>query len=164
MARRTSTVICCPAPETFPKRRSSCWSGRQRMALTEPRARARCAPTRRFRLSPMRYSMPLACVSITCRLRPSAYYAHSGRNVRRDRTASLSASSPEALAERFRQEQYIADDGLATAMFLALRLGKPLLLEGAPGVGKTEAAKVLAAVLDCELVRLQCYEDRKSVV
>jgi MoxR-like ATPase len=82
--------------------------------------------------------------------------------VRRDRTASLSdppvTSSPEALAERFRQEQYIADDGLATAMFLALRLGKPLLLEGAPGVGKTEAAKVLAAVLDCELVRLQCYE------
>lgn len=67
-------------------------------------------------------------------------------------------SSPEALAERFRQAQYIADDGLATAMFLALRLGKPLLLEGAPGVGKTEAAKVLAAVLDCELVRLQCYE------
>lgn len=66
--------------------------------------------------------------------------------------------SPEALAERFRQAQYIADDGLATAMFLALRLGKPLLLEGAPGVGKTEAAKVLAAVLDCELVRLQCYE------
>src|SRR5690606_24427955 len=162
MARRTSTVICCPAPETFPKRRSSCWSGRQRMALTEPRARARCAPTRRFRLSPMRYSMPLAYVSITCRLRPSAYYAHSGRNVRRDRTASLSrppvTSSSEALAERFRQEQYIADDGLATAMFLALRLGKPLLLEGAPGVGKTEAAKVLAAVLDCELVRLQCYE------
>src|SRR5690606_16560780 len=93
---------------------------------------------------------------------PSAYYAHSGRNVRRDRTASLSrppvTSSSEALAERFRQEQYIADDGLATAMFLALRLGKPLLLEGAPGVGKTEAAKVLAAVLDCELVRLQCYE------
>ncbi len=76
--------------------------------------------------------------------------------------ASLShppvTSSPEALAERFRQAQYIADDGLATAMFLALRLGKPLLLEGAPGVGKTEAAKVLAAVLDCELVRLQCYE------
>ena len=78
--------------------------------------------------------------------------------MRRDRTASLSASSPEALAERFRQEQYIADDGLATAMFLALRLGKPLLLEGAPGVGKTEAAKVLATVLGCELVRLQCYE------
>lgn len=82
--------------------------------------------------------------------------------MRRDRTASLSdppvTSSPEALAERFRQAQYIADDGLATAMFLALRLGKPLLLEGAPGVGKTEAAKVLAAVLDCELVRLQCYE------
>jgi MoxR-like ATPase len=69
-----------------------------------------------------------------------------------------SLASPEALAERFRQERYFADEGLATAVFLALRLGKPLLLEGAPGVGKTEAAKVLAAVLACELVRLQCYE------
>ena len=69
-----------------------------------------------------------------------------------------SLASPEILAERFRQERYFADEGLATAVFLALRLGKPLLLEGAPGVGKTEAAKVLAAVLSCELVRLQCYE------
>ena len=67
-------------------------------------------------------------------------------------------ASPESLAARLREERYFADDGLATAMFLALRLGKPLLLEGAPGVGKTEAAKVLAQVLGCELVRLQCYE------
>jgi MoxR-like ATPase len=67
-------------------------------------------------------------------------------------------ASPEVLAERFRQERYFADEGLATAVFLALRLGKPLLLEGAPGVGKTEAAKVLAAALACDLVRLQCYE------
>lgn len=68
------------------------------------------------------------------------------------------SDSPEALAARLREEQYLADDGLATAVFLALRLGKPLLLEGAPGVGKTEAAKVLASVLGCDLVRLQCYE------
>ncbi|MCV0395545.1 MAG: MoxR family ATPase [Rhizobiaceae bacterium] len=68
------------------------------------------------------------------------------------------ALSPEALAARLRKEDYLADEGLATAVFLALRLGKPLLLEGAPGVGKTEAAKVLARVLGCELVRLQCYE------
>ena len=67
-------------------------------------------------------------------------------------------ASPESLSARMREERYLSDEGLATAMFLALRLGKPLLLEGAPGVGKTEAAKVLALALDCDLVRLQCYE------
>jgi MoxR-like ATPase len=53
---------------------------------------------------------------------------------------------------------YLADDGLATALFLAVRMGQPLLLEGEPGVGKTEAAKALAALIDTPLVRLQCYE------
>ncbi|GIE99350.1 oxidoreductase [Paractinoplanes rishiriensis] len=53
---------------------------------------------------------------------------------------------------------YLVDDGLAMAVFLALRLGKPLLLEGEPGVGKTAAAKALAAALDTPLIRLQCYE------
>ncbi|MBL8583421.1 MAG: MoxR family ATPase [Rhizobiaceae bacterium] len=67
-------------------------------------------------------------------------------------------ASPEALAAGLAGERYLADDGLATAMFLALRLGKPLLLEGAPGVGKTEAAKMLARVLGRDLLRLQCYE------
>ena len=65
---------------------------------------------------------------------------------------------PEALARALRDAQYIADEGLATAAWLALALGKPLLLEGAPGVGKTEAAKALASVLGRELTRLQCYE------
>jgi MoxR-like ATPase len=55
-------------------------------------------------------------------------------------------------------ERYIADRSLATAVFLALKRGKPLLLEGEPGVGKTEVAKVLAAILDTNLIRLQCYE------
>ncbi len=53
---------------------------------------------------------------------------------------------------------YLADEGLATALFLAVRMGQPLLLEGEPGVGKTEAAKALASTLDTRLVRLQCYE------
>ena len=55
-------------------------------------------------------------------------------------------------------QSYIADRSLATAVFLALKRRKPLLLEGEPGVGKTEVAKVLAAALDTSLIRLQCYE------
>src|SRR4249919_4212066 len=53
---------------------------------------------------------------------------------------------------------YLADDGLATAIFLSMRLHRPLLLEGEAGVGKTEVAKVLARWTGGELVRLQCYE------
>ncbi|MET1003677.1 MAG: MoxR family ATPase, partial [Acidimicrobiia bacterium] len=53
---------------------------------------------------------------------------------------------------------YLADEGLATSIFLALRLGRPLLLEGEAGVGKTEVAKVLARATGGELLRLQCYE------
>ncbi|HYB50765.1 MAG TPA: MoxR family ATPase [Burkholderiaceae bacterium] len=53
---------------------------------------------------------------------------------------------------------YVADRSLATAVFLALRLGRPLFVEGEPGTGKTEIAKVLAGALDAELIRLQCYE------
>jgi len=53
---------------------------------------------------------------------------------------------------------YLADEGLATAIFLALSMGRPLLLEGEPGVGKTEVAKALSALTGGELLRLQCYE------
>ena len=64
----------------------------------------------------------------------------------------------EALAVRLGTVDYLVDEGLATSMFLCLRLPQPLLLEGEAGVGKTEAAKALALVLDTPLVRLQCYE------
>ncbi|MGY1810805.1 AAA family ATPase [Blastococcus sp. SYSU D00669] len=63
-----------------------------------------------------------------------------------------------ALAAALDEFDYLADPGLATALFLAVRLPQPLLLEGEPGVGKTEAAKALARVLDTPLFRLQCYE------
>ena len=64
----------------------------------------------------------------------------------------------ETLARRLGEIDYLVDEGLATSMFLSLRLPQPLLLEGEAGVGKTEAAKSLAVVLDTPLVRLQCYE------
>ncbi len=66
--------------------------------------------------------------------------------------------SIEAIQDDFRSRNYIADRSVATAVFLALELNRPLLLEGEAGVGKTELAKVLAASLDTRLIRLQCYE------
>jgi MoxR-like ATPase len=68
------------------------------------------------------------------------------------------ARTVEALAIRLGEIDYLADDALATSLFLALRLPQPLLLEGEAGVGKTEAAKALAQVLETPLIRLQCYE------
>jgi MoxR-like ATPase len=66
--------------------------------------------------------------------------------------------STDAIQEAFRGHGYIADRSIATAVFLALQLERPLLLEGEAGVGKTELAKVLAASLGTRLIRLQCYE------
>ncbi len=62
------------------------------------------------------------------------------------------------LRTSFREAKYICDEEMIITIFLALKLGKPLLLTGAPGVGKTEVAKVLAQVFDTQLIRLQCYE------
>jgi len=67
-----------------------------------------------------------------------------------------------AVAARLDAADYLADEGLATAMFLALRLPQPLLLEGEAGVGKTEAARALAQALGTPLIRLQCYEGLDS--
>ncbi|RME63136.1 MAG: MoxR family ATPase [Caldilineae bacterium] len=66
--------------------------------------------------------------------------------------------SIDAVVQALSEHAYIADRSLATAIFLALRLERPLFLEGEPGVGKTEVAKVLAQVLERPLIRLQCYE------
>ena len=71
---------------------------------------------------------------------------------------TLTPASIDDLQTRLEEHRYISDRGLATAAFLALTLKRPLLLEGEAGVGKTEVAKVLAACLDTELIRLQCYE------
>ena len=62
------------------------------------------------------------------------------------------------LTETLRQGGYLADRGLATALFVALSLNRPVLLEGEVGVGKTEVAKVMASVFGRRLIRLQCYE------
>jgi MoxR-like ATPase len=66
--------------------------------------------------------------------------------------------SIDALQEALRGKRYFASRGLATTMYLAMQLQRPLFLEGDAGVGKTEVAKVLADLLDTELIRLQCYE------
>src|SRR5512134_4096030 len=66
--------------------------------------------------------------------------------------------SIDATAALLASQDYVADRALATAVFLALRLQRPLFVEGEPGTGKTEIAKVLAAGLGAELIRLQCYE------
>ena len=67
-------------------------------------------------------------------------------------------ADPDDVIRRFDAQDYLLDTGTASAIYLAVTLGKPLLLEGEPGVGKTTAAKTLAAVLDTTLLRLQCYE------
>jgi MoxR-like ATPase len=70
----------------------------------------------------------------------------------------MSFDSVQDLQTGLREENYLADRGLATAIYLAVSLDKPLLLEGEAGVGKTEVAKALASLLSRELIRLQCYE------
>ena len=73
----------------------------------------------------------------------------------------MSKSLPNSVAEltdQLRTVGYLSDRGLSTALHISLQLGRPLLLEGEVGVGKTELAKVLAQLLDRRLIRLQCYE------
>ena len=67
-------------------------------------------------------------------------------------------TSIDSLQAAMRDQRYIAERGLATSLYLALKLPRPLFLEGEAGVGKTEVAKIMASLLDTELIRLQCYE------
>src|SRR5215467_9004007 len=76
-------------------------------------------------------------------------------------SAAPSRAAPKSIDDTLHllgEADYLADRSLATVLFLALRMGRPLFLEGEAGVGKTEIAKVLAATLGRELIRLQCYE------
>ncbi len=70
----------------------------------------------------------------------------------------MELNSVESVQEALATQRYVCEKSLATAIFLGLKLPKPLLLEGEAGVGKTEVAKALAAILDTDLIRLQCYE------
>ncbi len=72
--------------------------------------------------------------------------------------ATRTFDSVDELADGLREQSYVADRGLATTLYLTLKLQKPLLLEGEAGVGKTEIAKVLSGLLEAPLIRLQCYE------
>jgi len=77
-------------------------------------------------------------------------------------TTPPTIESVSDVADGLASHDYLADDGLATAIFLAISLQRPLLLEGDPGVGKTEVAKTLAKWLGSDLIRLQCYEGLDS--
>ena len=70
----------------------------------------------------------------------------------------MNFTSIDELQSAMRENRYIAERGLATSLYLALKLKRPLFLEGEAGVGKTEVAKIMANLLDTELIRLQCYE------
>ena len=70
----------------------------------------------------------------------------------------MNIDSLEEITEALRGEEYVSDDAVSMSLFLALKMRRPLFLEGAPGVGKTEIARVLSRAFETELIRLQCYE------
>ena len=70
----------------------------------------------------------------------------------------MSVDSLEEITETLRGQEYVSDDAVSMSLYLALKMQRPLFLEGAPGVGKTEIARVLSSAFGAELIRLQCYE------
>ena len=74
------------------------------------------------------------------------------------RSIGASIDSLEEVTKTLRGEEYVSDDAVSMSLFLALKMRRPLFLEGAPGVGKTEIARVLSRAFETELIRLQCYE------
>ena len=126
---------------------------RRRLAWTPPAKSARAASVAEPGKTAGHVSPGTSEIQVSGQAsRPSATVARAPRRF----------DSPEALGAALRGAAYVAGEGLSTAAFLAISLGKPLLLEGAPGVGKTEAGKALAEVLGRDLIRLQCYEGMDS--
>jgi MoxR-like ATPase len=82
----------------------------------------------------------------------------NGLMTRREHASEAKPQSVSDVKKGLEHHGYVADRGLASALFLAQRLSRPLFLEGRPGVGKTEAAKVYAETVGARLIRLQCYE------
>jgi MoxR-like ATPase len=89
---------------------------------------------------------------------PRGEYESAGRRVLVSYDVRVRPDSVEEVERALAGESYLPDRGLATAIFLSLAMGRPLLLEGEAGVGKTEVGKTLARILDADLIRLQCYE------
>lgn len=81
--------------------------------------------------------------------------------MRTDKTA-IKPRDPKEMATKLREANYLADEGLSTTAFLAVEMGRPLLVEGAPGTGKTSLAEALSTALELPLIRLQCYEGIES--
>jgi MoxR-like ATPase len=94
----------------------------------------------------------------TTGIEPGACYDHCAVQRPPSYPKSMLPDSVDATVELLHRAEYVADRSLATVVYLALRMGRPLFLEGEAGVGKTEIAKVLARALERRLVRLQCYE------
>src|SRR5260370_14008225 len=153
-------------------------SGRRRSARRRSKRRCTTAPSRKTLRSMRRTGStpPATCARARSTKSTSPACSRSGRFSRHKDSRSLEAAGPpgfgslvlfhpvsapttiEEVEGRLRERRYIGDRALATSIFLALQLKKPLFIEGEAGVGKTEAAKVMADVLGARLIPLQCYE------
>src|SRR5688572_2638980 len=127
-------------------------------------AARRCSRRTRNRCDRWPWTLP---PSIPTWTRATRWPRHAAANDTEGRSATMtkprprhesSFVDPDEVSACLGAEDYVADDGLAMSVFLALRMGRPLFVEGAPGVGKTLLAQVLSRVFDAPLIRLQCFE------